>query len=126
MNQGALEKTIDIIIPQESEQFQKLPTYIIMWQPYFTPYEYTVLCYIVTRVHKKYQYAFPSIETAADDCNISENTFTKSVGFLEKIGLIYVDRNHRSNHYYLKPPLKPRLEVIAKHIPGYGCCLYSS
>ncbi len=119
MNQGALQSSdpIDIIIPQESDHFQKLPTYIIMWQPYFTPYEYTVLCYLTSRIHKKYQYAFPSIETAADDCNISENTFTKSVVFLEKIGLIYVDRNFRSNHYYLKPQLKPSLELLTKHIP---------
>lgn len=108
---------IEIITPQDCHQFQKLPIHIIKWQPYLNPYQFSVLTYITSRIHKDKHYAYPSLTTAAEDCNISENTFTKSIQKLEQIGLIFVDRSNRSNRYYLTSPIEPNLENISKHFP---------
>lgn len=111
------ENIKEYMIPQESVSYIKTPIHIAGWQKYLKPSEYSVLTYLISRVHKKYHYAFPSLKTAAEECNISENTFTSAVKLLEKIGLILVDREGKSNRYYLSTPIEPNEEIIAKHIP---------
>ncbi|MDH5681126.1 MAG: helix-turn-helix domain-containing protein, partial [Spirochaetota bacterium] len=108
---------INIIIPQEATSYVKLPTHMLKWQPYLSPTQFSVLCYLTSRIHKTKHFAYPSTKRAASDCNISENTFLKAIEFLEKLDLISVDRSYKTNRYFLRPPKDPNIESIKNHLP---------
>ena len=53
-----------------------------------TSNEFKVYCYLCMRYNSNLKYAFPSIRTMSDDCNISIPTVNKSLKQLEDKGLI--------------------------------------
>lgn len=67
---------------------------------------FKVYCYLCYRYNNKYQYAFPSIETIASDCNISKNTVYKAVKYLEERSFIVKYKKENSewmnNCYYVR------------------------
>ena len=105
---------INIIIPQEATSYVKLPTHMLKWQPYLSPTQFSVLCYLTSRIHKTRHFAYPSTKRAASDCNISENTFLKAIQALEELDLISVDRDYHSNRYFLRPSKTPDFDILKK------------
>jgi DNA-binding transcriptional regulator YhcF (GntR family) len=53
-------------------------------------YAFKVYCYLCYRYNQKYQYAFPSLETIAEDCSIARSTVQKAIKYLEERRFIVV------------------------------------
>lgn len=69
-------------------------------------YAFKVYCYLCYRYNKDYEYAFPSLETIAEDCNIARSTAQKSVKYLEERRFIvrYKKKGKQwmNNCYYIR------------------------
>ena len=53
-------------------------------------YAFKVYCYLCFRYNNQYQYAFPSLETIAEDCSIARSTVQKAIKYLEERRFIVV------------------------------------
>ena len=69
-------------------------------------YAFKVYCYLCYRYNINYQYAFPSLETIAQDCYISKKTAIKAIKYLEENRFIvkYQKKNSEwmNNCYYVR------------------------
>ena len=69
-------------------------------------YAFKVYCYLCYRYNTSYQYAFPSLETIAQDCYMSKKTAIKSIKYLEERRFIvkYQKKNSEwmNNCYYVR------------------------
>ena len=68
--------------------------------------DFKVYCYLCYRYNNEYQYAFPSLETIANDTCISKNTVQKSIKWLESQKFIvrykHKESDWMNNCYYVR------------------------
>lgn len=69
-------------------------------------YAFKVYVYLCCRYNKNYEYAFPSLDTIAEDCNIARSTVQKAIKYLEERRFIVRYKKKGSqwmnNCYYIR------------------------
>ena len=89
------------------------------------PYQFTIYCYLCKNYNGDYQYAFPSLKTIANDCNISvkkAQTTLKELeedkGLIKKKHLKKEGQSYSNNIYYIYYPIiKEEEEIPNTDIP---------
>ena len=84
------------------------------------PSDFKVYCYLCYRYNLKYQYAFPSLTTIANDTCLSIKTVQKSVKWLEERDYIVKYKRKESewmnNCYYVRYVVEENQEQIQEEI----------
>lgn len=75
-----------------------------------TSYQLTIYTYLCYRYNRKYQYAFPSYKTIAEDTNTSISTVKRTIKELEDLKLIRILKfdkksGYANNMYYIFYPV---------------------
>jgi DNA-binding transcriptional regulator YhcF (GntR family) len=74
-------------------------------------YQLTVYTYLCYRYNRKYQYAFPSLKTIAEDTHVSVSTVRRVIKELEDLRLIKIlkfdkkNTSYANNMYYVYYPV---------------------
>lgn len=115
-------------VPVAQRGFVQVPNYLLLVNQFLnaesrlTPTELLVLLQLVGSWWKKDALPFPSVGTLATRCGVSNRQVQRSVGKLEKLGLIKrVSRRARgiiSSNAYDLSPLADFLAQIARAFPN--------
>lgn len=77
--------------------------------------EFKIYSYLCMRYNKDRKYAFPSIRTMADDCNMSVKTVQKCITQLEAIGLIKILKFDEKTSPYANNMYRVYYPIILKN-----------